>query len=269
MLIDDFINSKQEDIQSGGSNKKCFVFDEYVLLYGSFREEELKREMAISNDLKKRGVALIPTLEYKIVTPVRENGFVKGYMLQARAKGDWLYSRNMKDKEYKKRLKQIANMNDDKLNKFISDWLAIVDAGLQVDPSKTENFFYSDEGIGFIDLNLRQGQQSLKTTFFEVVSVLTGLRLIFKTTTASEDCIKIVKNVARSFLLKGLDINQIKEVLSSHSYLLGNFINEQQIDYIIESLNKEQKYKQATSDTKEKTGKLILNIKRLKEEHSI
>lgn len=270
MLIDDFINLKKDNIQSGGSNKQCFIFDEYVLLYGSFREEELKKEMSISNNLKKRGIALIPTLEYKIVTPVGQFGYVKGYMLQSRAKGDWLYNRNMKDEEYKKRLKQIANMDDDKLNKFISDWLAIVDAGLQVDPSKAENFFYSNGEISFIDLNLRQGPRPLlKITFLEIASVLTGLGLVSKITSSSEDCIKIVKNVAHSFLLKGLDINQIKKVLSSHSYLLGNFINERQIDYIIESLNKEQKYKQVTLDMKEETEKLILNNKRFKEEYSV
>ena len=268
MLIDDFINSKKDNIQSGGSNKQCFIFDEYVLLYGSFREEELKKEIAISNRLKKEGVALIPTLEYKVTTPVGQNGYVKGYMLQSRANGDWLYSRNMKDEDYKKRLKQIANMDYDKLNKFIDDWLAIVDAGLQIDPSKAENFFYSDEGISFIDLNLRQGPRSLKIIFLEIASVLTGLGLVLKITTASEDCIKIIKNVASSFLKKGLDVNEIRNVLSSHDYLLGNFINKQQIDSFIESLNKKQNFKQATSGFKNEKTSIIPN-EQLVDGHSV
>lgn len=248
MLIDDFINSKKDNVQSGGSNKQCFVFDEYVLLYGSFREEELKKEMTISNNLKKVGVALIPTLEYKITTPVGQNGYVKGYMLQSRANGDWLYSRNMKNEDYKKRLKQIANMDHDKLNKFIADWLAIIDAGLQVDPSKCENFFYSTKGISFIDLNLRQTSIPLKTTFFEIVSVLTGLGRV--STAPNADCVKIITNVARSFLTKGLDINDIKEVLSSHNYLLGDCADKKQIDSIVESLVKKQKLEQSTLDLK-------------------
>ena len=43
-------------LYEGKPDKKCFIFDEYVLLYGYFREEKLKKEMSISNNLKKRGI---------------------------------------------------------------------------------------------------------------------------------------------------------------------------------------------------------------------
>lgn len=249
MLIDSFINSKKDNLRPGGSNKTCFIFDEYVLLYGSFKEEDLKKEIIISNKLKQNGISILPTLEYKIVIPANENGYAKGYILQPRAKGDWLYNRNMKDEDYKKRLKQISNMEYTKLDKFISDWLNIVEAGLQVDPSKGENFFYSDDGICFIDLNLRQGSRPLKITFLEVVSVLTGLGLV--STVTDDVCVKIIKNVARSFSKRGLSANDIHEVLSSHDYLLGNYTNKKQIDSIIKSFTKEQEFKEASTNLKE------------------
>jgi len=266
MLIERFINSKKDNVQPGGGNKKCYLFDEYALLYGAFKEEELKKQIIISNNLNKKGVAIIPTLEYQIDIPAGETGYARGYMLQPRAPGNCLYVRQMPDKDYKTRLKQIANMEYDILDKFISDWLAIIDAGLQVDPSKCENFFFTDTGISFIDLNLQSRRPSLKTIFLEIVSVLTGLGLV--KTAATDDCVQIVKKVANSFLSRGLSIHEIQDALSSHMYLLGANANQQHLDSVIESLAKGHNLKQATKNMKSTPTHLTL-IQQSRGDHNL
>lgn len=173
-------------------------------------------------------------------------GYSKGYILQPRAKGVWLYTRNMTNSEYKKRLHDIAKMDYRKLDKFVSDWIAIVEAGLQIDPSKCENFFYSGTNISFIDLNLRNGSSNLKEIFLEIMSVLTGLGLKYQGTNIS-DCIQIITNTAGLFLKKKLlNIKDIQDVLySRYSSLLNKF----QIANIITSLNAQQHSGQPANNT--------------------
>lgn len=216
-----------------GGNKKCFLFSNYVLLLGSFKEDEIKKEIKIGNELKNNGVNIIPTIEYKIVGQKNELGYSKGYILQPKAKGTWLYTHDMTNSEYKKRLHNIAKMDCNKLDKFISDWITIVKAGLQIDPSKCENFFYSDTNICFIDLNLRNSSKDLKNIFLEIISVLTGLGLKYKGTNIN-DCIQIITNTACLFLKKGLNLKDIQDVLDSH---YGSLLNKFQIGSIITFLN--------------------------------
>ena len=233
MLIDKFITT-EKNTTKGGSNKKCFLFDEYALLYGSFKEEELQKVIKISNVLEQKGVAILSTLEYKVDVPPNELGYARGYSLQRRASGDELYRRGMTEEEYTARLKEIVKMDPEKLDKFISDWLAITEAGLRVDPSKCENFFYSEGKISFIDLGLRRKPVPLQISFDESTHVLMGLGLRNGDKDA-DDLMQICKNVARIFLKKGLAINDIHETMSKYHILN----TEEKINRVIEDLKQE------------------------------
>ena len=235
MLIDDFINSGKRERDKSGGTKKCFVFDEYVLLYGGFKEEELQQEMQIGKELQILGVQLIPTLEYKVVLPPNELGYSRGYMLQQRAKGTWLYSWGMKEDEYKQRLSEIAELGQEKIDKFVSDWMKIIEAGLQVDPSKTENFFYDNGNITFIDLNLRKVPINFQYAFWEVTEVLMGLGL--KSKEYSNDLAKVIKKVSHSFVKIGLPLKEISEIITTKwNYIL----TESQVISIMQDLMAEQ-----------------------------
>ena len=234
-MIEDFISSKQGNHDRNGSNKECFLFENHVLLYGSCKEEEIKKVIQISNSLEQKGVAILPTLEYKIDSAPNELGYTKGYFLQKRAQGDELYRREMSEAEYKKRLNEISDMSTEQMDKFISDWLAILDDGLAIDPSKCGNFFYSNGKISFIDLNLSRKSKSLANSFSEASNVLFGLGLKSKYKTDGNDFMKIIKKVSHSFLKRGLAFNDIQSIISGYNY----FIDKDKINSFIDDLSKE------------------------------
>ena len=237
MLIDRFINSASKKPDKNGTNKKCFLFKDYALLYGFFKEERLNQIIQISSELKDKGVFILPTLEYKVDIPSDKLGKSKGFLLQQRAEGEELYHRGMSAPEYRKRLKEIAQLDHHKLDKFIDDWLSITASGLRVDPSRCENFFYLNGKISFVDLNLQRRPVSFKRCFFEICRILTGLELKSKYKTNGDDLPKIITKVSSSFLKRGLELAEIQEVISMYSY----FMDKQQIDSIICRLGKEKK----------------------------
>lgn len=216
MKIDDFIKNIGNS-RKNGSNKDCYLFDEYVLLYGSCKEDEIKRVMKITSELDQQGVAALPTLAYKIVVPPNELGYMRGYTLQRRAKGSELYYYRMPEAEYQKRLAEVAKMVPKGMDKFVSDWLAIREAGLIIDPSKAENFFYSEGGISFIDLNLSdRGGVELKTEFHRASAVLTGLRLKYQYTPNEKNFNQVLKGLTQAFFDQGLTAPEAEEILSGY-----------------------------------------------------
>lgn len=216
MLIDNFINNREANISiKRGGNKKVYVFNDYVLLGGSFKEDEINQLIVITKNLQTKGISILPTLEYKIIYPENEYGYVRGYTLQPRAKGTEIYTYKMTPEEHQNRLKDIASMDSVKINKFISDWISIEQAGLLVDPSKTENFFYSDGGINFIDLNLKDPTLNTKpiNLFTYICGILTDYQRNTTTEHELEYIVQIIKNVAICFVKRNLletkDIMQI------------------------------------------------------------
>lgn len=236
MFINYFIKkAEQNTSDKGGGNKKCFLVDDYALLYGSYKEEELKKQIQIGKSLEQQDVNILPTLEYKTDTEPNVLGYVKGYSLQRRAQGEELYNSKMSEDEYKKRLSTVANMSTQQMDKFASDWIAISEAGLMIDPSKCENFFYSDGKISFIDLNVWNNRPSLDEHFLNMSQVLFGLGLKSKYKADENDFAKILTNVSRSFLKKGLPLEDIQKVSSKYTY----FMSEGTINSVMNTLSKE------------------------------
>ncbi|MGN0929284.1 MAG: hypothetical protein ACI4N3_01450 [Alphaproteobacteria bacterium] len=263
MLIDKFIEfSKQMDNHLYGGNKKCFLFDEYALLVSSsfvdlktvdLYEEKLKKEIQIINKLENDGVSVIPPLEYKIdaSTIDRDEGDCSIYCLQKRAKGEELYNSKMSIDEYETRLKEVSNMSSENLNKFISDWIAINNAGISVDPSKCGNFFLSDGKISFIDLNFNESffvdeykEKRMKVLFMESYVVLTGAGLKFKydkegkKETKYYDYIRMIfNNLLDTFMEKGIPTDLSFQKVVKECYT-DNVVIE-------ELLEKNKKYNQS------------------------
>jgi hypothetical protein len=236
IMINDFINSQQTNLNKNGSNKECFLFEDYVLLYGSCKEEELKKLIETSTFLEKKGVAILPTLAYKIVSPPNQLGYTKGYFLQKRAKGTELYNSKMSETEYKKRLNEIAHMSPAQIDLFVSDWLSISEAGLLIDPSKCENFFYSNGRISFIDLNISTHDQPLGVKFAEITNVLLGLGLKSKYKADENNHATILKNVSCSFLKRGLPLTEIQNNILEYDY----FMNKDTMNRVITDLAEKQ-----------------------------
>ena len=237
MMIDELIKKHREtkgQIKKGG-NKKVRLFDDYVLLAGSFKENEIKKVILISQELKNKGVNIVPTLEYQIVYPPNEFGYARGYVLQPRAQGTEIYHPDMPTDEHEQRLHDIANMDTKKIDKFISDWIDIEKAGLMVDPSKTTNFFYHDDGISFIDLNLKEStkHEQLIDYFNYVCAILTDYCRQLYTPKEIEYTTKIITNVAICFLNRGIKIKDITNVLS-RGWM--HALTKQQIYAIVTSL---------------------------------
>lgn len=215
-MIKKVTNNQNSDSNRNGSNKKCYIADGYVLLEGRFKEEILKKQMIAEAKLKEEGYPIHPTLAYTIVEEPNAGGYTKGYTLQPQAKGSELFNKNMTTEEYHTRLNEIANLGPKKLEKFVSDYIAIASGNILLDPSKSENFFYTKDGISFIDLNYidQPRPHDLDGYFGELSTILTGCYLPFKHKTPDEKLLPVLKTLSHIFLEKGLNPEAARETLS-------------------------------------------------------
>lgn len=185
-LIDEIIQ-KVQGIQSNarGENKKCFIIDNYALLRSSYvySQERMETLIRVGRELKEKGINLVRVLAYKII-----EGDVP-YILQEKARGEALHNKVKREdvtgdrlpieqQKHLERLQSLAEERQEIYDKFLSDWLAIQEAGIRIDASNPDNFFYEKgEGISFIDLDGlidTENKPTLETTFFEMLVALTA-----------------------------------------------------------------------------------------------
>lgn len=185
-LIDEIIQ-KVQGIQSNarGENKKCFIIDNYALLRSSYvySQERMETLIRVGRELKEKGINLVRVLAYKII-----EGDVP-YILQEKARGEALHNKVKREdvtgdrlpieqQKHLDRLQSLAEERQEIYDKFLSDWLAIQEAGIRIDASNPDNFFYEKgEGISFIDLDGLidpKNKPTLETTFYEMLVALTA-----------------------------------------------------------------------------------------------
>ncbi len=212
--IDKYISASQSmDAAAGGTNKKCYVFDDVVLLEGSFGEEEIQRKQKI-DALKERGVNVCRILENATV----DN---KNYELQERAKGEELFQfkfwhSSEGQQKYLKVLNSLSNQDISFYEKFLTDWNRILDTGLSVDPSKGSNFFYDGENISFIDLNVSNNYESEREWMLKHAAVvLRGGGLLWQCKDVHEEANEKVKIIYQQLGKVGLEMGEnIDEYIS-------------------------------------------------------
>lgn len=187
----DFIIKKAEDqeVSAKGGNKNCYLIDEYALLEGTVKEEELKEVIEIQHNLANKGVNLAKTIDYKLLGGDEDKKYRKAYILQDRAKGEALHQgfrrsnylklseeeKNEKHESYLDKINSLSEEDSMFYEKFAEDWQEIVKQGLIIDPSKTTNFFYEKgKSINFIDLDLNTFGNNIpiETMFMEMSVVL-------------------------------------------------------------------------------------------------
>ena len=108
-VIDDIIQmAEKQKTNAHGSNKQCFLIDDYALLRQKFTTEEIDKTMQICEQLESKGVKVARTLDYKILSQnvqrwnADKNVLVsEGYVLQQRAIGKPLLDRTNWDEEGK------------------------------------------------------------------------------------------------------------------------------------------------------------------------
>ena len=177
MDIDLYIrNIDDSKLIGNGSNKKCFDFGDVVLLKYScsddYVESEFNNIIGVKEKLDGNPVNAYKILDYKF-----DNGFfyvleskVNGYPIQE-YKRNSMYEFDSVDEavlyynlsrvsvlKYIERLKQLNNISI--LDKFFSDYVAIMKSGIVVDPSKTSNFLFDGKKVSFIDLNCHDNASS-------------------------------------------------------------------------------------------------------------
>ena len=157
------------DFHKSGSNSKCAIIDKYAILKTTNipgHDDSFIQIIKTLHQLKNEDINVVPILGYGIEqtgTPFH-NGkrYDKGYIIQEKAPGKELLSPSeLRDKtddekhdlivDYLKVLKAIPQEHFDK---WITDFKAITDEKVMIDPSKASNFFYDKKkGFSFIDLN--------------------------------------------------------------------------------------------------------------------
>jgi DNA-binding transcriptional MerR regulator len=179
--IDDFIAQVEgRTFDKEGGNSKAFLFEDKVLLYGQIdapNQEDFIRE---TNALIASDVNIMPILQYKITSEQGAEGWqwATGWTLQERAKGKELHPERQKGiyidekmsdtdleqlhgayeqglAKYGEELSCLAEASQEQIDRFVHGIIAIERSEhLQIDPSKSTNFFYDrDAGFGLIDIN--------------------------------------------------------------------------------------------------------------------
>lgn len=198
MNIDGFIQKTNGiEISGKGSNKVCYLFDNYALLcnrYGD-QDEQMVDRIELIKKLKAQGVNVVCILETKIVEG-------KIYELQERAQGEALFPNSLKNDEvgqlkYLKTLLLISEEDIMFYEKMLSDWDNILASGLDVDPSKSTNFFYTKGSVSFIDLNMRDKtyEERKQYQYLEMASVLRGGGLLWQCKNVYNEANELVKKI--------------------------------------------------------------------------
>lgn len=209
-----YINdSKSMNVSGGGSNKKCYAFDDVVLLEGSFGDEEQSRKEKL-DVLKNNGVNVCRILENATV----DN---KKYELQEKAKGEELYQFKFwtspeGQQKFLAVLDSLSNQDISFYEKFVSDWNKILQSGLSVDPSKSTNFLYDGESISFIDLNISNNPEKEKKWMLRHAAVvLRGGGLLWQCKDVYEEANEKVKIIYQQLGEVGLEMGEdIDEYIS-------------------------------------------------------
>lgn len=237
--IDELIKKVQGmENNTKGSNKECFFIDGYALLKTKgINEQKLQQKTKIEKQLKEKGVNIVPTLEYQTEGIVDRDGYKEGYILQPIAEGQPLHKYTILEKmndtelkmvetEYVRTLKALQTERQEFYDKFVSDWVEITKAGLKVDPSKTNNFYYErGKQINFIDLDV--GEQfkekiELETICGEMAVVIADGSKYYNSCfrknpqimeTTNEALSPIFKKLTESFVRQGLDQEKVKQIL--------------------------------------------------------
>lgn len=157
------------NFSKAGGNSKCAIINNYAVLKTSNipgHDDSFARMIETLKSLKENDVNVIPILGYGIAKFGESyyNGarYDKGYIVQEKAPGqELLYLGALRDKTEEEKhdivlnyLQTVSSIPQSHYDKWVSDYKAITDAKVMVDPSKASNFFYdSEKGFSFIDLN--------------------------------------------------------------------------------------------------------------------
>ena len=218
-IIDDFIEKSEiQEIDKQGGNKKCFLFAGYALLLGSFKEEDIEFVKEKQKELVDEGVNVVPIVEYKAISEANDLGYTKGYILQRRAKGEELYGavKDITKEKYDKRMESLANESQEFYDKTVEDFIKIFDKGLQVDPSKSSNFFYeAGKKINFIDLDRSfDNNRDKGYDYISMTTVLIGGGGYYsfagqQGSKTQENAANIMQKLKSSFVKNGYDAEKI------------------------------------------------------------
>ena len=200
-MIEKYIKlSKNMQPHKSGSNSKCYVFDDVVLLVTPYPSDSKK--MGIKKEkldiLKNNGVNVCRVLDYALDETIE-------YELQERAKGEELYYyrlayTSLGQAKYLKMLDSISNQDINFFIKFLEDWRKILQLGFDVDPSKSTNFFYDGKSICFIDLNLTNNYEDrIRYMAIEGAVVLRGGGLLWQAKDVHQEANEKVKVIYQKY----------------------------------------------------------------------
>jgi len=234
--IDSIIRIAEEQESSAhGSNKKCFLIDDYALLKQSFIPDELERIMIITEKLEKKGVRVARTLSYRVMNQSVQGwnaskGVLvsEGYVLQQRAQGtplldetNWNDENKRYQIDYLRQIDLISREEQYFFDNFINGWMEIQKSGIRIDPSKPGNFIYEPgKGITFIDLGLSDQETDILTQVYEQIAVILNLSTYNKCYPEIQQAVEkrlsvIIDKYRNAALAYGIDTSIVDEIIEA------------------------------------------------------
>lgn len=235
-ILDSIIQiAEEQESNAHGSNKKCFLIDDYALLKQSFINDEVEKIMRVTEELKKKGVSVARTLSYKVMdqsvrswNASKEVLVSEGYVLQQRAQGTPLLDRtNWNDEnkryqiDYLRQIDLISREGQGFFDDFVNGWIEIQKSGIRIDPSKPGNFIYEPgKGITFIDLGLSEQETDISTQIYEQIAVILNLNAYNKCYPEIQQAVEkrlsiIIDKYKNAALEHGIDSGIVDEIIEA------------------------------------------------------
>ena len=247
-----------------GTNSKAFIIGDYCVLKShniplkenSINGSPFNIVIDKLHTLKQSGVNVVPILGYmydeKSVSDSSSSVYTSGYIFQPKAPGSELWD-SKKLSMYNPtdtsidylitNIQTLANAPNSHYAKFVSDFKKIDESGIQIDPSKKENFFYDPEvGFSFIDLNFLHKD----TNYFNKPDLNGNANHNYFIRYCFSPCINYLASATISMLN-----NEEKDVIANNNKLIFNKISnallkvgisKQEIQNIFEDSSSESSY---------------------------
>lgn len=279
-IIDSLIQiAKEQESNAYGSNKKCFLIDEYALLKQDFTIEEVEKMMQLTEELEKKGVNVARTLDYKVLkqnirmwNTDKDVTISSGYVLQQRAKGtplldgtNWNEENKRYQIEYLKQIDSISKENQAFFDDFVNGWIELQESGIRLDPSKTGNFIYEQgKGITFIDLGLTDERTDMSYQVYEQIAVIMNLNAYYKCYPEVQQAVDkrlsiITEKYRNATLERGIDSSLVDKMIKSKvpiskekfdNNLEENIDEITKLEQIIDEHIKEERRRQSEEEEK-------------------
>ncbi len=225
-LISQYQNGELDSNLRGNSSQSYLVDDNNILLVRNGSEEDYNK-FAIKNNVLQQKISALQSKGVNVLR-TKDISFSNGkiFTLQEKARGKTLYQKGKNSEEsILDSQKLVLEATDEQLQKYISDYFALMDADIYWDSTAGNLLYDKEKGFSYIDLDDK--------TFYEKNDVLQNVYILYG------DLLKALIGPVEGKQLNSDLINSTKSVFEKVIQIMKNYPeNVQNINFSNETLEK-------------------------------